>query len=110
MPTLPKNPQITAPQTLADTRGLSAYLLALYRDLTRLLGEFSTTINGKVELNGNAPMLAPFPLQQVAVADLPAAASFTGTLLYVTDETGGPTVAYSNGTNWLRVYDNATVS
>lgn len=28
----------------------------------------------------------------------------------VSDETGGPTMAFSNGTNWLRTLDNAIVS
>ncbi len=44
------------------------------------------------------------------VADLPDATEWEGATIYVTDETGGATLAYSNGTDWLRVYDNAVVS
>jgi len=38
------------------------------------------------------------------------AANYAGCTVYVTNESGGATIAYSNGTNWLRVYDNATIS
>ncbi len=31
-------------------------------------------------------------------------------LVFVSDESGGPTVAYNDGTNWKRVYDNANIS
>ncbi len=31
-------------------------------------------------------------------------------IIFVYDEVGGPTLAFSNGTNWLRVQDRAVVS
>ncbi len=31
-------------------------------------------------------------------------------IIHVSDETGGATLAYSNGTNWLRASDGAVVS
>ena len=34
----------------------------------------------------------------------------TGGLIYVTDAATGATVAYSNGTNWLRVDTSAIIS
>lgn len=33
-----------------------------------------------------------------------------GLLVFVPDESGGPTLAYSDGSDWRRVYDNAVVS
>lgn len=48
--------------------------------------------------------------QSYTVATLPAAASFTGCMIYVSDETGGATVAFSDGTNWRRVQDRNIVS
>lgn len=49
------------------------------------------------------------------VATLPDASDFdpaTGeaAYVYVSDETGGATLAFSDGTNWLRVQDRAIVS
>lgn len=49
-------------------------------------------------------------LPSFTVAGVPAAASNARRLIYVSDETGGPTVAFSDGTNWLRVQDRAIVS
>jgi len=42
------------------------------------------------------------------VAGLPAGSA--GDVLFCTDETGGATVVYYDGTNWRRVYDNAIAS
>ena len=44
------------------------------------------------------------------VAGVPSAADNTGQIIFVSDESGGPTIAFSNGTNWLRVIDGATIS
>lgn len=52
----------------------------------------------------------PLRLQSFAKADLPTAADSTGGLVAVTNETGGYTVAFSDGTNWRRVQDRAVVS
>ena len=44
-----------------------------------------------------------------AVASLPNAAQ-PGQMIYVSDETGGATMAFSDGTNWRRITDRAVVS
>jgi sugar lactone lactonase YvrE len=36
--------------------------------------------------------------------------SYIGGMLYVTDEVGGPTMAFSDGTNWRRVQDRAIIA
>lgn len=43
------------------------------------------------------------------VANLPSATT-PGRVIYVSDETGGATLAFSDGTNWRRVQDRAVVS
>ena len=46
-----------------------------------------------------------------AVSALPSAsASGAGSLIFVNDEAGGPTLAFSDGTDWRRVQDRAVVS
>jgi hypothetical protein len=52
----------------------------------------------------------PFPLASYTVAGLPAAADFTGHVVYVSNEAGGATLAFSDGTNWRRAQDRAIVS
>jgi hypothetical protein len=44
------------------------------------------------------------------VATVPAAATYARSVIHVSDETGGPTNAQSDGTNWRRLYDNAIIS
>ena len=48
-------------------------------------------------------------LPSYTVSTLPAATT-AGRLIYVSNESGGATVAFSNGVNWLRVQDRAIVS
>jgi hypothetical protein len=59
----------------------------------------------------------PFLVQGYQVASLPDATSYGSTagdtfsaLIFITDESGGPTMAFSDGTNWLRISDNTIVS
>lgn len=50
-------------------------------------------------------VLASFPK-----ADLPDAARWTGSWIYVPDDVGGAVPAYSNGVNWVRCTDAAIIS
>lgn len=56
-------------------------------------------------LSGAIPLLRTY-----TVATVPSAASYARGMIYVSDETGGATVAFSDGTNWRRVQDRAIVS
>lgn len=58
---------------------------------------------------GSAWAIVPTALPSFAVAGVPSAA-IAGRMIYVTDETGGAVPAFSDGTNWLRVTDRATIS
>ena len=44
------------------------------------------------------------------VLTVPTASSYPRGIIYVSDETGGATLAFSDGTNWRRVQDRAVVS
>ena len=44
------------------------------------------------------------------VATVPSAATYPRGVIYVSDETGGATLAFSDATNWRRVQDRAVVS
>lgn len=52
----------------------------------------------------------PVQLPSFTVANLPAAANHTNRAVIVSDETGGRTIATSDGTNWRRVSDGAIAS
>lgn len=66
--------------------------------------------NVGLPIDGSYPMVKPLILASYTVATVPTASEWAGSLIYVSDETGGATPAWSNGTNWKRVYDGATVS
>lgn len=63
----------------------------------------------KVDLN-NAPFTVPVILQTSTVATVPSASGNLRGMIFVSDETGGATIAFSDGTNWRRVQDLAIVS
>jgi len=44
------------------------------------------------------------------VGTLPSVGVWLGSTIYVSDETGGGTIAFSDGTNWRRVQDRAIIS
>ena len=66
--------------------------------------------NASFPKDGTEAMQEPLRLNSYTVATVPTASEWAGAIIYVSDETGGATVAVSNGTNWVRVQDLATVS
>lgn len=66
--------------------------------------------NAGLPKDGSERAQAPVPLQIVGFAQLPDAALWEGSLIFVPDDIGGPVPAFSDGTNWLRVTDRAVVS
>lgn len=56
-----------------------------------------------------AAAAAPVHLLSMTVATLPSATP-AGGIVYVSDESGGAVLAFSDGTNWRRVTDRAVVS
>jgi hypothetical protein len=47
---------------------------------------------------------------EYTVATVPDATQCEGCIIYVSDETGGATLAFSNNVNWLRVQDRVIIS
>jgi hypothetical protein len=61
--------------------------------------------------NLNMSFAAPPKLPSYTVAGVPSASTYgAGSLIYVSNESGGAVPAYSDGTNWRRVTDGAVVS
>lgn len=66
--------------------------------------------NAALPKDGTEGMQEPLRLMAYAVADLPTASLWTQSIIYVSDETGGATIAFSDGVDWRRVADRAIVS
>ena len=60
------------------------------------------------KLSGVLTMPDVLTVKSYAVASLPTAVA--GGVIFVTDETGGAVLAFSDGTNWRRSTDRAVVS
>jgi hypothetical protein len=52
----------------------------------------------------------PIKLQPYTVSGVPAANENTGSIIYISDESGGAIIAFSDGVNWRRSTDRAIVS
>lgn len=73
---------------------------------------FSMNVGGVIIATSNSTIQVynvPIVFPSYTVATLPSA-SPAGQMIYVSDESGGEVMAFSNNTHWLRVTDRATVS
>jgi lysophospholipase L1-like esterase len=52
----------------------------------------------------------PVRVKSYTVAGVPSAAAGAGQIIYVSNASGGAVLAFSDGTNWLRVTDRAVIS
>ena len=85
---------------------------SLHHTVHREMSDHAQRLNDAIVADGEEPMRAPLKLATSTIAglaDFPAA-DWTNGLIIVSNETGGLTVAFSDGTNWRRVQDRAVVS
>lgn len=107
---VPDTPQLSKPPVRQDTAALHRFAADLTRSLFLVLSELAYRVNRLLPADGSERMTAPMPLVRHTVASLPSASIHEGDVIYVSDETGGATLAFSDGTNWLRAQDRAVVS
>jgi hypothetical protein len=70
----------------------------------------NAVFSGTLAVTGAATFSAAAVFASFTVGTVPSAATFVRGMIYVSNESGGATLAYSNGTNWKRVYDNENIS
>lgn len=94
-------PQTTRPRPIAPV------IHANPAEWSRLIAERA---NACLPKDGTERAQAPLPLFQSTVANLPDPELWTAGILYVSNESGGAVLAFSDGTDWRRVTDRAIVS
>lgn len=104
------DPIIARPPGRPNLEQLFRFAAGQTRSLVTVLREIVTRANGCLPVDGTEGMEGPLVLETYTVSTLPTASDYTQGLIYVSDETGGATVAFSDGTNWRRVQDRAIVS
>ena len=82
----------------------------IHADDTEHRRQLAKRANAALPKDGTEGMVNPLPLESYTVATVPTASLWDGSLIYVSDETGGAVPAFSDGTNWRRVTDRAVVS
>ena len=71
----------------------------------------SNTVYTVDKTNRNVAFTNPPKLPSYTVAGVPSASTYgAGSMIYVSNESGGAVPAFSDGTNWRRVTDGAVVS
>ena len=104
-----------------STHGSNPNMLYVFQhtdasDSTVNLTRFSIDDNGDVGIGTTTPSTklhvdGPVRSKSYTVITVPSAStSGAGSMIYVTDETGGATPAWSDGTNWRRASDRATIA
>jgi hypothetical protein len=76
-----------------------------YGTLTESVVALVNSDYGVVETSGG-----PVEFPQYTVSGVPDASAYTGHMVYVSNETGGSVMAFSDGTNWRRITDRAVIS
>lgn len=67
-------------------------------------------VNSIQAVSGVSSWKNPHAQKAYTVASLPSASTYQGCIVMVTDEAGGYTAAFSDGSNWRRMQDRAVVS
>ena len=103
-----QSPPVAAPIGLGSIVNIASYLLNLYQSLVGILRDYATTINslvGEQTIPTIPELLISFPK-----ASLPSASANKNALIVVSDDVGGLTPAFSDGTNWRRTADRNIIS
>jgi hypothetical protein len=91
--------------TLRPSSGPNNAGLTIINDGRARFGAGGVTSQAKLDIDGAAKVAS------YTVATAPSASTTgAGSMIFVSDESGGATIAFSDGTNWRRVSDRAVVS
>lgn len=66
-----------------------------------LIGSVTDDNLNKLQVTGSGKLTGPIKFAEFTLATLPAAATYSGYYITVTDATGGPKLYRSNGTTWI---------
>lgn len=81
----------------------SAFLGSLMRTLSDILIRIAVRLNSALPKDGTEAMTAPIVLASYTVATRPAAASWAGGVIYVSDGGAGAVFQGSDGSAWVNL-------
>ena len=103
-------PQIGNPTTFSSISDIWAFLGKLVAGLISEFRVHAIRLNSAIVSDGTEAMTSPLVIAPYTVATVPDASLWSSGLIYVSNETGGAVIAFSDGTNWRRVTDRVIVS
>lgn len=104
------SPALARPGNAFSIESLRMYDIDLMRTLLQELASHASRINNSFPIDGTEPLTGPVVLAAYLKAALPSAVTWINGVIIVSDEIGGRTMAFSDGTNWRRVQDRNIVS
>lgn len=93
--------RIPLPSPPLELSGLPRWAMSFVLALVQALQQYGYRLNVTLPKDGTERMTAPLPLRIYTVATRPAAASYTGSLIYVSDAAAGNKLQYSDGAAWI---------
>jgi hypothetical protein len=101
-------PPVSRPVGFSSITGISAFFTTFYSTLMNTFLTYGIAINALINFQ-TAPT-GPIILATYVKTALPSASANTDGVIIVSNDVGGLTIAYSDGTNWRRVQDRNIIS
>ena len=79
----------------------ASWAISVTQLIANSLGQLGFRLNRTLVVDGTERMTGPLPLMSYTVATRPAAASYIGSLIYVSDAAAGNKLQYSDGASWI---------
>lgn len=101
---------IPSPSGLTSFVGIAGFLTQLVNTLSSEFRDHALRLNAALSGDGTEAATAPVVLKTYLKASLPSAATYINGIIIVSDDVGGLTPAFSDGTNWRRTADRNVIS
>lgn len=101
---------IPFPFNLYSFQSIADFVGQLVNTLTSEFRDHALRLNAAMMADGSEAASAPVILKTYTKTNLPSAATYINGMIIVSNDTGGLTPAFSDGTNWRRTADRNVIS
>lgn len=105
-----QSPSLPIPIALTSIGAISQWATTLIQQLSNEIRDHAVRLNNMTAADGTEAATAPVPFKSYPKASLPDAATYINYMIIVSDDVGGLTPAFSDGTNWRRTADRNIIS
>jgi len=105
-----RSPLIPQPINLSNFAGISDWATSLVSSVISELRDHALRLNTAGMADGSEAAAGPVVLKTYTKTTLPSAATYINGMIIVSNDVGGLTPAFSDGTNWRRTADRNIIS